>query len=57
MKGPWSTTYGPYTTGWAWCVIDATVVCPQCLTLSIAMAGMTVAQLRGSIPSKTVSSN
>ena len=49
-KGLWSTTYGPYTTGQAWCVIDAMVVYPQHLTLSVTMASMTVANLGEAFP-------
>ena len=50
MKGPWSTTYGQYTTDYAWCVIDATVVHLQCLTPSTTMASMTVANLGRAFP-------
>ena len=44
-RGPWSIIYGWCTTGWAWCVTDVMIACPQWLTLSATMAGRTVTNL------------
>ena len=50
MKGLWSITYGPCTTGWAWCAIDVMIAHPQHLTPSAATAGMTATNLGKTFP-------
>ena len=50
MKGLWSITYEPYTTGSAWCAIDVMIAHLQHLTPSITMAGIIATNLGRTFP-------
>ena len=50
MRGLWSMTSKPCTTGQAWCATGVMIARPQCLTPSTATAGRTVANPERMIP-------